>query len=483
MAVFETIEFLQDLTEEDRDWILSSGVERQVIANTQIIGQGEHLEKLYILLQGLLSVHTEEFPGHELSLIGPGEFIGELSFIERRAATATVRAKENSLLLEISSQHLEKKLEADIRFSARFHAAMAKLMASRLRNNSRHLQPKFGKEQPVDSEVTSQLESALSGFKEKFLHLEEVERTRVGGLTEEESNQFVEDFYQLEGFVNDLIGTESPLGTVRCDQIGRHLMSELLPYLFLSRIAERSYSKPRGYAGDFLTIEWIYQNNPEGVGSMGSLLDKAILNLSCSQAVRNRRGLLTSQIDRACEMRPGEQIEITSLACGPARELYDHFVAKGSDSKVNCNLIDIDEQALEFVDQWRKELGLESRMTLRNLNLVYLSLGRQEMDVPPQDLVYSIGLIDYFSDGFVVKLLNYIHQILRPGGRVVLGNFHTSNRSRALMDHLFDWRLIHRDEDDMNRLFRESSFGRDCTEILYEEQKLNLFACCEKDSE
>ena len=139
------------------------------------------------------------------------------------------------------------------------------------------------------------------------------------------------------------------------------------------------------------------------------------------------------------------------------------------------------QQALEFVGQWREEMGLESKIDLQRLNLVYLSLGRGQLDVPPQDLIYSIGLIDYFSDEFVVRFLNYIHGLLRPGGRVVLGNFHTSNRSRALMDHLLDWKLIHRDEADMNRIFRESKFGRDCTEILYEEQKLNLFACCERD--
>jgi hypothetical protein len=44
------------------------------------------------------------------------------------------------------------------------------------------------------------------------------------------------------------------------------------------------------------------------------------------------------------------------------------------------------------------------------------------------------------------------------------------------MDHVLDWRLIHRTEDDMDRLFAASAFGRTCTNIRFEEQGINLFA-------
>jgi len=185
MAVFEMVEFLEGLTDHDRDWILNSGVERQVITNTQIIEQGEKLEKVFIVLDGVLSVFTEECPQHDLATVGLGEFVGELSFIEGRAATASVRAKENSLLLEISSDQLTQKLQSDDSFSARFHVAVAKLMAQRLRNNARQLQPKQAEEHPHDLEVTQVLTTALNRFKALFLQAEEMERTRKGGLTKE----------------------------------------------------------------------------------------------------------------------------------------------------------------------------------------------------------------------------------------------------------------------------------------------------------
>ena len=93
-----------------------------------------------------------------------------------------------------------------------------------------------------------------------------------------------------------------------------------------------------------------------------------------------------------------------------------------------------------------------------------------------RSLVYSIGLIDYFNDKFVVKLLDFAFGLLRPGGRVILGNFHPRNPDKAFMDHVLEWRLIHRDESDMNRLFETSKFGRPCTNIRFEQQGVNLFA-------
>ena len=107
-------------------------------------------------------------------------------------------------------------------------------------------------------------------------------------------------------------------------------------------------------------------------------------------------------------------------------------------------------------------------------------LGRHTLKLSDQDLIYSIGLIDYFSDKFVLSLLNYVYTLLRPGGKVVLGNFHSSNPDKAFMDHVLDWQLIHRAEDDMNRLYAASSFGRPCTSIRFEGWASTCFLECIK---
>ena len=109
-----------------------------------------------------------------------------------------------------------------------------------------------------------------------------------------------------------------------------------------------------------------------------------------------------------------------------------------------------------------------------------MATGRQDLVLPPQNLVYSIGLIDYFNDEFVVKLMDWIYDLLRPGGRVILGNFHPRNPDKAAMDYVLDWRLIHRDETKMDELFQRSKFARGSTQIKFEAEGINLFAECVK---
>ena len=73
------------------------------------------------------------------------------------------------------------------------------------------------------------------------------------------------------------------------------------------------------------------------------------------------------------------------------------------------------------------------------------------------------------------------YENLAPGGRVILGNFHPRNPAKEFMDYVLEWNLIHRTEEDMNRLFRSSLFGKPCTRIQFESLGINLFAECRRE--
>lgn len=49
------------------------------------------------------------------------------------------------------------------------------------------------------------------------------------------------------------------------------------------------------------------------------------------------------------------------------------------------------------------------------------------------------------------------------------------------MDYVLDWNLIHRTEEDMNRLFSGSAFRKPCSRIHFEEGGINLFAECDRN--
>ena len=260
-------------------------------------------------------------------------------------------------------------------------------------------------------------------------------------------------------------------GSDSAQEIFELIRPEFVSSLMLSDYGRRVWEKPRGYAGDWETIEMMYRNQPRGIGRAGRVIDGGLLRLPTVKAARNRRSLLAEQILRAGS--PGAT-RIASLACGPAREIVD-VINTSPDHLAEINLLDIDDTAIDNAREVMTSHGMTERTRFHRSNLIKLALGREDLHLEDQDLVYSVGLIDYFPDDLVVALLNAVHPWLRPGGMVILGNFHPDNQVRGIME-LVEWSLVHRSEDDMHRLFTTSLFGSPCQEILWEEEGINLFA-------
>lgn len=284
------------------------------------------------------------------------------------------------------------------------------------------------------------------------------------GVPEPYAARLYRDF---EGFVQLFDEVIRTMPRADAEALGAHVRTSFLPLMARSAAGTRWFTKPRGYAGDYLTIAKIYDDIAEGHDPVSVLLDRCFLALPAARAVQNRRRLVADEI-RADQMRIGRALRVTSLACGPARELFDIFGAVAH--PLHATLVDLDADALAYCAARRGRL----EVAFAQANLIHVALGRSELALAAQDLIYAIGLIDYLGDGVVVRLLDYIHGALRPGGRVIVGNFHVRNPTKAFMDHVLDWKLIHRSEADMRRLFAASRF-RTCTRISYEPLRINMF--------
>lgn len=479
----DAIALLGELIQTDIDWIFDTGATQHKNAYEVIIREGKNLDAIYIVLEGVVGINVSILADKQLAILGPGEILGEMSLLEDRPASASVVTLENSLLLAIPRDKLQVKLKEDSGFAARLYKSFAILASKRLRERVDTLgsiiQAKVGNAYETTA-VWHRISNAIQHFKE-LMEIADREALKNDGVVPPGLAQEIElKLKTFWDFMNSEIGDESPVNVYVKEDLGALFRREVLPYLLLAKTTERFYAKPRGYAGDFFSIELINQRRPDGLGRLGPLLDHCFLNLPLSRAVRNRRRLMAREINQVIAQKEGSAAWITSLACGPATEIFDVFDQIDDQSRLKATLIDMDLQALAFVSDKRNEKKLKRQMKLINANLVYFATGREHMDVKDQDLVYSIGLIDYFNDKFVITLLDYIYRLLRPGGKVILGNFHPRNPAKALMDYVLDWRLVHRTEEDMNRLFASSAFKRPCTDVQFESEGINLFAACIK---
>lgn len=479
----EGLSLLEQLDQEDVAWILETGQERRVPAQTAITQEGVRPDALYLVLQGLIQVAVASGGDRALAVLGPGELIGEVSLLEDRPASATVKAIESTLLLAIPREILAAKLTTEPHFAARWYRAFALILSQRLRQRVLALNQELHRAEPPGDRyapVWQPLQDALKDLKSR-LTAAEAEAGKEDHVAADAAAEIEQRFGRFALLMNDRIGERSGLDEHVRDELGGRIRLEFLPYLLLTSSAERMYRKPRGYAGDFLCIEEIYRNRGHGKGCLGPLIDRCFLNLPGARAVRNRRGLLVEEIRRTYQAVGDGITRFTSLACGPAEEVFDVLAEPDLATHLQATLIDIDKKALGFVEKRARQRGVLDRLTLAQANLIYLAVGRHRLELPPQHLVYSVGLIDYFNDASVAKLIDYAHALLCPGGRLILGNFHPDNSSRAMMEYVLRWKLIHRTEDDMHRLFAASKFRRPCTRISFEPEGVNMFAECVKE--
>lgn len=124
---------LGQLNDADADWLTDTGHTEQVPVGTALIRQGQPLDSLYIVLDGLLSVTDTRLGGRELAQLGAGEMVGEMSFVDAGPPGATVTALQDSVVLAIPRSQLSVKLEQDQGFAARFYRAIATFLSDRLR--------------------------------------------------------------------------------------------------------------------------------------------------------------------------------------------------------------------------------------------------------------------------------------------------------------------------------------------------------------
>lgn len=471
--LFPQVTLLGALERADLDLLMGIAHELQVITGQLVVRAGEQPDAIYCVLEGLMDAMHPTLD-EVLASFGAGESFAEMSFMQRMPASADVRARENSLLLAIPTAALEKLLAEKPEFAARLHRVIGATIAARLRNTNHRLERGRAPHSRASAPrgPWAGLFDTVASFKERLVEIDQLALKNGGVVPQSAETEVRAGFTALVKLLNDTFAATDD-ETTRT-RMGARVQAELLPYLLLTELGERMYAKPRGYAGDYLTIANMYADKPAGTGRLGPLLDRCLRDQAAGQAVRNRRALLVEEIRSVLDATEG-RARVTSLASGPAAELFDVYEGLEDASRLSATCIDIDLQALAHIAD-RVGPRLRSAIRLENANLVYLALGRTKLELPPQDLVYSIGLIDYFNDKFVVNLLDFIHDRLAPGGRCILGNFHPDNPTRALMDHVLDWPLIHRSEDDMNRLFSASKFGGPCERIRYEASGVNLFA-------
>lgn len=198
----------------------------------------------------------------------------------------------------------------------------------------------------------------------------------------------------------------------------------------------RAFTKPRGYAGDAVLIDMLYDLAPPiETGERGRDLFSFTTSFPVSQSVRERRLYASKLIDQ--EWHAGKKI--CALACGHLREA-DGLI--GNDLS-NVTAVDQDPLSLERI---RKAHG--GRIELVEANVLHY-LRRAAREGLRFDFIYTLGLTDYFDDRAMRLLHKLMRDCLAPGGTMLVANFVPDHIAVGWMDAVMDWHLVYRTEAEL----------------------------------
>jgi extracellular factor (EF) 3-hydroxypalmitic acid methyl ester biosynthesis protein len=236
---------------------------------------------------------------------------------------------------------------------------------------------------------------------------------------------------------------------------------ELHPLMMCSPFMHRAFSKPLGYAGDFIMVQMMLSEPLEGNNTFAKLLNASALRHEAPAAHRNRIQLLHDALRRETRRALAESgsAKVLNLGCGPAEEVR-RFVEE--DSEASCtefHLVDFNTETLAhvqtnllpFAKQRRPEMIIKTEQ--RSVHeIIQQSVEQKRVDAPEYDIVYCAGLFDYFRDTTCGFLLELFYSWLKPGGVVIVTNVTPTHSSIAIMQYVLEWSLELRDATHMAKL-------------------------------
>ncbi|HEX9182613.1 MAG TPA: cyclic nucleotide-binding domain-containing protein, partial [Burkholderiales bacterium] len=136
-AMLRSVPLFASFSEEPLRMLTTVVTRRSVTRGTIIMAAGDPTDSLYIVLSGRLKVMMSDEDGKEviLSILGPGEFFGEMGLIDDAPRSASVVAIEACELLAINRRDFKKCLAEN------FEMAMAVMrgLVRRLREADRKI--------------------------------------------------------------------------------------------------------------------------------------------------------------------------------------------------------------------------------------------------------------------------------------------------------------------------------------------------------
>lgn len=483
-------ELLTLLTDEDWRLMTERATRRQYEKDAVVLREGVESRSLHFVRSGQVQV-VRDFHGLQLTVarLGAGEVFGEMSFLERAPAMASIVADDRAEILSLPEQEIESLLSSVPGLALRLYQSLAITLSRRLRRSSggdsgniaSHRSARTG--YATERQLPPGLSGAVDAIRQEMQQIERQLRER--GLKPEQAaarvaaacdqvcallERFMRDDVVVDAGMADLLSfRDTP--DIRAG-IGAYVFRETFSVLMASSLVSRVYAMPRGFPDDWETIAAIHQDEPAGDGQLGPLVDRWFLRRPLCAARRETAGAVVRKLAAALGAAPAA---VCCLAAGSCLEVLQLLGQAGA---LSATCIDIDERALLAAAEQAEDLGLSARITFQLGNVVPADNG-EKLFLPPQGAIFATGLFEYLGDEAAVRLLDWTHEQLQPGGIALFSNLAQGNPDALFMEYLLERKVRHRSPQAFAELFRSSRFGQ--VRLAVEAIGADLLALAVKD--
>ena len=281
---------------------------------TLLLREGISSDHLFIVMNGALGVTTQtaQDAKEQLSTLGQGSLVGEMSWLEKRPPVASVEVHAPSTLLSIPHANLEKLLEQDCNFATQFYRLIAEKLALQIKEQNTWVH-RFS-QQAETSEPLRKVLILFAGLDERDVHrLAGLGRRRMlsrGDILLRENDPVTALYIILSGEVDVTVsidGNDHVIGSSRRGEVLGE-MTFLLPEQNLASATIQSRS-----GLDLLEID--ASRFMQELRSDHKFASRFYRSLACMLSQRSRDQLLSRQLAERSRLaeREVDQLNLDQL--------------------------------------------------------------------------------------------------------------------------------------------------------------------------
>ena len=292
------------LTDDDLKLLDQKAESHRYMKDEIVIEEGSRRQALFLIREGKVRVvHNNSNSGQVVpyAILGPGDVIGEMSFLENTGASASVYASTDVVADIYEGYYINALMNSVPGFAARFYQSLAIALAHRVRETSKliplpgpekipHL-PRLTRPSKIlirPDDLPEDIKIAVKEFRRRMLAVHVSEKAW-------QTTEVVTVAQACRDIHTALSRNVSELPAI-AQEIGFQVLVGTFPFFMTSDTFSMAHTQARGYPADYLTIDRIYDNKRTGKGRIGVLIDEWVLDLPLCRSIHGRFDLLSEAI-------------------------------------------------------------------------------------------------------------------------------------------------------------------------------------------